>query len=322
MLDSILNHVGNTPLVRLYDPMLKNVHLNIKMESFNPTGSVKDRAANFILNKMRDLGKINADTTIVESTSGNFGIALSSYCKHKGYKFDCVIDPMISSVNETLLRNLSTNVFKVNEPDENGGYLINRIRKVQQVLENNPNTYWVNQYENPYNAEAYYCTLGQEICDEVAAIDYVFVGVSSGGTITGISNKIKEVYPQAKIIAVDIVGSVIFGGPAKKRFIPGIGSSKVPKILEQARIDDVVYVHETEVIHSCHQLLQEHVLFVGGSSGANYAAIKKYFQNCQGKSNKNVVTLFADRGDRYCDTIYNPSWHKKLKQIDMEEVYV
>lgn len=319
MLKSILHKVGNTPLVHLQDNSSDDINLYVKMESFNPTGSVKDRAANYILDKMLELGRINHDTVIIESTSGNFGIALSSYCKLKGFSFTCVIDPLISSVNEIIIRNLSSRVVKVQEPDANGGYLINRIKKVNEILEENPNSYWVNQYGNPYNAEAYFHTLGTEMCEEVQDIDYVFVGVSSGGTITGISNKIKKEFPQAKVIAVDIAGSVIFGGAPQKRYIPGIGSSKVPEILKQAQIDDVIYVNEVDVVSSCHELLKNHAIFVGGSSGANYTAIKTYFAGKKLTKKPNVVTLFADRGDRYCDTIYNPAWCEFLLEQEEEK---
>lgn len=318
LLQSILHKVGNTPLVNLTDDSVDNINLFIKMESFNPTGSVKDRAANYILDKMVELGRINRDTVIIESTSGNFGIALSSYCNLKGFSFTCVIDPLISSVNEVIIRNLSSRVMKVTEPDANGGYLINRIKKVNDFLQKNSNSYWVNQYGNPYNAEAYYHTLGTEMCNEVQDIDYVFVGVSSGGTITGISNKVKREYPKAKVIAVDIVGSVIFGGTPRKRYIPGIGSSKVPEILKQASIDEVVYVKEVDVVSSCHELLKKHAIFVGGSSGANYTAIKSYFAGKKLNKKPNVVTLFADRGDRYCDTIYNPEWCDFLVEQDQK----
>ncbi|WP_246188158.1 2,3-diaminopropionate biosynthesis protein SbnA [Paenibacillus tengchongensis] len=313
MADGIFSTVGNTPLIRINGEEISSINLYVKMESFNPTGSVKDRAATYIINKLLRTGEINKDTIIIESTSGNFGIALSSYCKERGLDFYCVIDPLISSVNETIINSLSTKVFKVIEPDANGGYLVNRIKKVQELREQFPNSYWINQYGNPYNAEAYYHTLGGEMCEAADRVDYVFVGVSSGGTITGVSRKIKDVYPNAKIIAVDIVGSVIFGGPAKKRYIPGIGSSKVPPILEFAKIDEVVYVSETEVVNNCNELLKKHLIFAGGSSGANFAAIKQYFSDKKLDKKPNVVTLFADRGDRYFDTIYNAEWCARTK---------
>jgi len=305
---SILEKLGKTPIVKIESKDLNNISLYAKLECYNPTGSVKDRAANYIIKKALKLKEINKDTTLIESSSGNFGIALSSYCKKNGLKFYCVVDPHICPVNEYLIETLSTKMIKVTEPDENGGYLLNRIKKVKELLKEIPNSYWVNQYGNPYNAEAYKETLGKEICNELDRIDYVFLGVSSGGTITGVSQKIKEVFPKAKIVAVDIVGSVIFGGKPKKRYIPGIGSSMVPSILKDAKIDEVFTVDEVSTTKMCHELLKEHNVFVGGSSGSVFSAVKKYFADKKFKKKPNVVVIFADKGDRYINTVYNKGW--------------
>lgn len=304
----ILGCLGNTPLVKVVSSELDMVSLYAKLESYNPTGSMKDRAASYIIQKLLNSGEINKDTVLIESSSGNFGIALSAYCKKFGLQFYCVVDPNISTTNEYLIANLSAKMIKVEDLDKNGGYLLNRIEKVKQLQKEIPNSYWVNQYGNPYNAEAYQETLGREICSNLDKIDYVFMGVSSGGTITGVSQKVKEIFPHAKVIAVDIVGSVIFGGSPQKRYIPGIGSSMVPDILRQAKIDEVVVVDEDTTIDMCHELLQNHCLFVGGSSGSVYAGIKKYFSGKVFNEKPNVVAVFADRGDRYMDTIYNDAW--------------
>jgi cysteine synthase A len=305
---SILEKVGKTPMVKIESKDLENINLYAKLECYNPTGSVKDRAASYIIKKALRLKKINKDTTIIESSSGNFGISLSSYCKKNSLKFYCVVDLHICPINEYLIDTLSTKMIKVTEPDENGGYLLNRIKKVKELQEEIPNSYWVNQYGNPYNAEAYRETLGKEICNELKNIDYVFLGVSSGGTITGVSQKVKKVFPKAKIVAVDIAGSVIFGGKPEKRYIPGIGSSMVPSILKEAKIDEVFTVDEASTTKMCHELLKEHNLFVGGSSGSVFSAVKKYFSGKQFKRKPSVVIILADRGDRYINTVYNKSW--------------
>lgn len=309
---NIFNMIGNTPIINLAGEGLENINLYAKLEGFNPTGSVKDRAAQYIINRIEKEGLINKDTIIIESSSGNFGIALSAYCKSKGLKFYCVIDPLISDTNEMLIRKFSSKVIKVTERDKNGAYLLTRINKVNEIINKNLNSYWVNQYANEYNCEAYYNTLGIEMCKGVTDIDYVFVGVSSGGTITGVSRKIKEVYPNAKVIAVDIVGSVIFGGQPQKRYIPGIGSSKVPEILKLALIDEVMAVNEKDVVKECNNLLLEHKIFAGGSSGAVFAAVKEYFKDKSFRTKPNVVTLFADRGDRYANTVYKEEWCNKF----------
>jgi cysteine synthase A len=305
---NILEKIGNTPMVKIESEGLEHINLYAKLEYYNPTGSVKDRAASYIIKKALGLKEINKDTTLIESSSGNFGIALANYCKKFSLKFYCVVDPHICPINEYLIKTLSFRMIKVTEPDENGGYLLKRIEKVKELLRDIPNSYWVNQYGNPYNAEAYKETLGREICSELKNIDYVFLEVSSGGTITGVSQKVKEVFPKAKIIAVDIVGSVIFGGCPQKRHIPGMGSSMVPSILRSAKIDDVSVTDEVSTIRMCHELLEKNNIFVGGSSGSVFSAIKKYFLNRKFDKKPNIVAIFADRGDRYANTIYNDNW--------------
>jgi len=318
----ILNMVGNTPMVRLELEELAHIRLYAKLEFTNPTGSVKDRAASYVINKLLDKGEINDQTTMIESSSGNFGIALAAYCKLKKLRFICVVDPCISPLNEMLIRSYGGEIIKVMNPDENGGFLLSRIRKVHQLLNSIKNSYWVNQYANPYNAEAYYMTLGEEISNQLDRIDYVFLGISSGGTITGVSRRIKERFPQARVIAVDIIGSVIFGHPPKKRYIPGIGSSMVPQILKDAHIHDVVMMDEVCTIQMCHQLLSRHNIFAGGSSGSAYGAVIRYFTENPVQHPVNVVTLFADRGERYYNTVYNEEWctnfiknHVELKEM-------
>ena len=253
---------------------------------------------------------------MIESSSGNFGIALAAYCRKNNLTFIAVVDPCISPINELLIRSFGAQVVKVGDLDCNGGYLLTRIEKVKELRSTIKNSYWVNQYGNPYNAEAYYNSLGEEMCCSLDRIDYVFMGVSSGGTITGVSTKIKERFPDARVVAVDIIGSVIFGHPPQKRYIPGIGSSMVPDILKQAKIADVVMMDEVSTIKCCHQLLDQHYIFAGGSSGSVLAAVGQYFSQhtAEAKSGKNVVAVFADRGERYINTVYNPEWYENFIQ--------
>ncbi len=309
---SILDKVGKTPLVEIKSEDFKNINLFAKLESFNPTGSVKDRAAAYLIEKLLRKKVINRKTTLIESSSGNFGLSLSAYSKKYGLKFYCVIDSKASPFNETLIKKLGAKIVKVTEADNNGNYLINRIKKVKELVKAIPNSYWINQYENKYNAEAYYNTLGNELCNELNKIDYVFIAVSSGGTITGISQKIKECFPNVKIIAVDIEGSVIFGGLPKKRHIYGMGSSIVPKIIKTAKIDEVIIMDEISSVKMCHELLKCYSIFAGGSSGTVFAAAKKYFAEKKYSEKPNVIMIFPDRGDRYMNTIYNQEWYSNF----------
>src|SRR5437667_7730782 len=139
-----------------------------------------------------------------------------------------------------------------------------------------PNAYWTDQYGNLDAMEAHYKLTAGEICADFDSLDYVFIGVSTAGTIAGVSRRLKERYPNVRIIAVDAEGSVIFGGAPLKRHIPGIGSSIVPPLLSHAKIDDVVLISERETVQACRELLTTQGLFVGGSSGTVFAAIKRY----------------------------------------------
>ena len=312
-MNNILDKVGKTPCICYRNVFLSNINLYMKLESYNPTGSIKDRAAKHMVSILFKRKIINSNTTIIESSSGNFGIALAAFCKKNGLKFICVVDPYITPINEILIKAYGGIVIKVNTPDANGGYLLSRIARVKELVNEIDNAYWINQYENPLNAKAYY-TLGDELCTDVKDIDYVFIGVSSGGTITGVSQRVKEMQPQAKIIAVDVEGSVIFGGKPGKRLIPGIGSSRVPPILEHAKYDEVILVNELDTIRSCHELMGKYFIFAGGSSGSVYAAIKKYFNDTNDIQNTNVIAIMADRGERYTNTIYNEDWCLKFIQ--------
>ncbi len=318
IIPSILENVGNTPLVSVKLKDFPNLHLHVKLEAYNPTGSVKDRAASYILCKLFKCGTINKETTILESSSGNFGVALAAFCKYYGLRFIAVIDPHISPMNEMLIKSFGAETIKVTQSDNYGGYLINRIKKVKEVLADIKNSYWINQYENPLNAYAYYQSLGKEICYQIEEIDYLFLGVSSGGTITGVSQKVKENFPNVKVVAVDVDGSAIFGNEGKKRCIPGIGSSIRPKILGEALIDDKIIVNEVDTIKACYELLEKYTFFVGGSSGSVFTGIKQYFKAVGTQIPLNIVTIFPDRGERYYSTIYNREWCENIMRQNQE----
>ena len=296
--------IGNTPLIKLKGLQEKNINIYAKLEGYNLSGSIKDRAARYVIEHLLKTGEINKNTTIIESSSGNFGIALASYLKYKRMKFICVTDPKITDVNYKILSCVCEKIIMATHTDDFGGYLLERIRIVKDYVATHDNSYWINQYANENMKAAYYYSIGEELVQELPKIDYIFIAVSSGGTISGISSRIKEDYPNAKVVAVDIEGSVIFGADPKKRNIPGIGSSMVPELLKDAIIDDVMIMNEEESIKACQKLSREELFLVGGSSGTVYAAIEKYFKKNKIVDDINVVAVFPDRGDRYIGMIY------------------
>jgi cysteine synthase A len=314
-LKSISHLIGNTPMHRLALPEI-NANVYAKLEYFNFSASVKARPAYYILSKAIEEGVVNEDTVIVESSSGNFAIALAMMCKLLGLQFIPVIDPNINPGYEKVLRYLCKKVVMVDKVDKTGGYLLTRIAVVNEIISTGVNYFWPNQYANTDNAMAYYNSLGLELCNDLESLDYVFVSVSSCGTIVGISKRLKQHFPRARIIAVDIEGSVIFSSPPKKRFISGLGSSLVSPLLKDAIIDEVYHLSHAQIIAGCNDLVNDHMIFAGASSGAAYKCMQNYLADKHSEGRlPNAVFICADRGDAYLDTIYNTQWVNKTTSI-------
>lgn len=285
-----------------------------KLEYCNVNGSAKDRSALWILHQAVARGDVRAGTTVVESSSGNFAISLASYAVSLGVRFVPVLDPHCNRSTEAYLRTLCPVVEKVTEPDGAGGYLRTRLARVRELVDGDPAAYWPNQYSNTDAAEAHYRFTGAELCAAVPRLDYLFVGVGTGGTIAGLSHRVKETFPGCAVIAVDAAGSAIFGGPPAPRRIPGLGSGIVPPLVSQAIIDDVVLVPEPDAVAGCHELLGAHGVYAGGSTGSVYHAIRDYFTaNAVPRRTPTVAFLCADRGHAYADTVYNPAWVNTLR---------
>jgi N-(2-amino-2-carboxyethyl)-L-glutamate synthase len=306
-----------TPHVPLAMP---GMNLFAKLEYVNPVGSIKDRAAYWVLKRAAERGEICDATTVIESSSGNFASALAAFTRLVGLRFIPVIDPNISSTYESFLRRLCPTVVKVEARDDTGGFLKTRLDMVQHLCATTPNAFWTNQYGNPDAVEAHYKLTAGEISAEFDSLDFAFIGVSTGGTIAGVSRRLKERYPNVRIIAVDTKGSVIFGDAPRKRHIPGVGSSIVPPLVSQALIDDVVLIPEFEAVAACRELLETHGLFAGGSSGTVYAAVKRYAARMArwgggfvGARRPTVLFLCADRGTPYLDTVFDPAWTQRLE---------
>src|SRR5438128_6917706 len=309
-LEQLRKTLRPTPHVPL---AVEGMSLFAKLEYVNPVGSIKDRPAYWILKQAAERGEICDETTVIESSSGNFAVALAVFTRLLGLRFIPVIDPNISHSYESFLRRLCPTVVKVEARDDTGGFLKTRLQAVKHLCATIPNAYWTNQYTNPDAMEAHYELTASEICTDFDSLDYVFISVSTAGTIAGMSRRLKERYPKVRIIAVDAEGSVIFGGKPRKRHIPGIGSSIVPPLLSHAMIDDVVLIPEYETVEACRELLTTHGLFVGASSGSAFAAIKRYAEKMTGSKPPTVLFLCADRGTAYLDTVFDASWVTRLR---------
>ncbi|PWV46101.1 2,3-diaminopropionate biosynthesis protein SbnA [Chitinophaga sp. S165] len=312
-LEKIKYLIGNTPV---HTVEVMNITLGIKLEYFNLFGSIKDRPAFNIIYEAVKSGRIGQDTTIIESSSGNFAIALANICHYLGLKFIPVVDPNINKDYLQLLKVLCSEVIMVTDRDATGGYLLTRIRMVESLCSKHPDSFWTNQYNNPHNYLCYYDSLGRELLNQLEGLTHVFIAVSTGGTLAGLSKRIKEEKPSVEIVAVDIEGSVIFNQPPKSRYISGLGSSMVPPLLSHAQYDKVLHVTHEEIIDGCRALYNDTHIFAGGSSGAVYQGIRQYFSTHASSHECVVAMCCPDRGNAYMDTLYNNEWCNKFKKTE------
>lgn len=280
--------------------------LFLKLEGFNPAGSIKIKTAISLINGLASDKKFNSDVELIESSSGNLGVALAMICANRGYKFSCVIDPNAADENVQIMRALGTKIVLITQKDENGGYLHSRIKYIKDAVSTNANLIWLNQYGNPSNPKAHEETTAIEIYESFPNLDFLFIGAGTTGTLMGCAKFFREKKHPAKIIAVDIHGSVTFGGPSGTRRIPGMGTSRVPEICDRSLIDDVVYVSESQSIAKCRWYASKFGLLLGGSSGSVLAGIEMYSDHIE--ANSTVVTISPDCGKKYLSTIYNDTW--------------
>lgn len=284
---------------------LPQTAVHVKLEGFSVSGSIKIKAAIQMIEGLERAGRLKPGRSVIESSSGNLGLALSVVCAMKGYPFTCVSDPNISPQTAKLIEAYGGKLLVVNQRDDNGGFLGTRIKLIKRMLDCDGDLVWLNQYCNLDNIEAHVQTTGPSILRQFPAPDYVFVGAGTTGTLGGVSRYLRQHAPAARIIAVDSVGSVTFGLPAGPRHIPGLGTSTAPEIRCHASFDDLVMVREEDALLACHRLARTGLL-LGGSSGTVLRGVQQYADRIE--AGACVVAISPDLGDRYVDTIYNPDW--------------
>lgn len=306
------HYIRRTPLIPLPHP---RIDLHAKGEFLNLFGSSKDRSALWILKRAIERGDIDAGTTVLESSSGNFAMAMASLCRLLGLTFLPVIDPNCNTSTAQYLLTACDRVEQVTHRDPTGGFLRTRLERVRQLRESSTDVFWPNQYANLDAMEGHYELTGREIVEDLDHLDYIFIGAGTGGTLAGVSHRVKERWPGIQVVAVDVKGSVIFGGPPGTRHIPGLGSSMRSALIDEAVIDDVVMVSELDSALACHDLLRRYGLHVGGSTGSVYHAVQSYFPTtCLARPV--VAFLAADRGTAYASTVFNQSWvTQKLRDV-------
>lgn len=309
--EGIFQFVGETPLIplrKLYGGLPFQVYA--KLEFMNPGGSVKARPALYMIREAIRRGDIGPKSVVIESSSGNLGISLAQICGYLGLRFICVVDPRTTEQHTAIIRSYNGEIDLVTEPDpETGEFLPARIRRVNELLAQIPGSYWTNQYANPDNYLAHANTTMKEIAASLEQLDYLFCGVSSCGTIRGCMEYVREKGLKTKIVAVDAVGSVIFGGEKGKRRLPGLGAGIVPGQYRPDMADHVVAVTDMECVQGCRDLVRAEAILAGGSSGGVIAAIRKLADSIPAGSV--CAAILPDSGERYLSTIYNEEWVEK-----------
>jgi cystathionine beta-synthase len=317
--NNILETIGNTPLVKL-NKITKEVEALVlaKIEYFNPGNSIKDRMALKMIEDAEKDGRLKKGYTIVEGTSGNTGMGLALAAIVKGYKLICVSTDKQSKEKFDVLRAVGAEVIvcptNVNPEDPRSYYSTSK-----RIGKETPNSWYVNQYDNPSNSLAHYETTGPEIWDQTdGKITHFVVGVGTGGTISGVAKFLKEKNPSIKIWGIDTYGSVFkkyheTGIFDEKEIYPyiteGIGEDILPKNVDFQLIDGFEKVTDENAAIYTRKLAKEEGIFAGNSCGA---AIKGLLQ-LKKEFNKNdvVVVLLHDSGSRYIGKIYNDDWMKK-----------
>lgn len=302
----MLTAIGDTPLIpfaRYLD--VPDIDLLAKWEAANPGGSAKDRPAAAMINEGLQRRWIDRETTIVESSSGNLGVALAHVCRFHGLSFVCVADPRIQTQNLQIIEALGGRVEMVRRPIQ-GDWLKARLHRVGQLLDQIPGSYWPNQYANLANVNSHYQGTIREIDEALSGrFDYLFVATSSTGTARGCRDYLRSERRDTKVVAVDAVGSVLFGGKNGPRLIPGIGAGQVPPLASEQRFDLIQRVTDLDCVVGCRRAARREALLVGGSSGGVLQVIHRMRDQLRGQR---CVAILHDSGTRYLNTIFDDGW--------------
>jgi len=306
----ILGAIGGTPLVLLEKHFASShFHCFAKLEGLNPGGSSKDRPSVAIIERALQTGEIDANTLIIEASSGNTGVGLAMVCAYHGLRFRCLIDPKVTSQNVDILLAYGAEIEMIGHPDQATSELLPaKLKRIEVILQQEGNSFWVNQYASRENSGAHYRSTIKEILRDLngRALDYLFIATGTCGTLAGCLDYLADHGHSTKVIAVDALGSQIFSSDKHNRLIPGLGSAICPKLTPTEGVHKILHLTATDCVIGCRQLALSEAILAGGSSGGVVTAVKQLSSEIPEGST--VVALLPDRGERYLDTIYSDEW--------------
>lgn len=313
--NNILEVIGQTPMVRLNKVGAGfNCEILAKCEFLNPGGSIKDRIGYYMLEQAEKEGRVKPGDTLIEPTSGNTGIGLAMAAAIKGYRLIITLPEKMSKEKQLTMEALGAEIVRTpteaahDDPESNFGVADRLHREI-------PNSHILGQFDNMDNPEAHYKFTAEEILEQCdGKLDYFISGAGTGGTITGVGRRLKEVLPNVKIIAVDPVGSILGGGPPGAPYlVEGIGYDFIPKTLDNSVVDEYIYTTDKGSFPLALRLIREEGLLVGGSSGSVMEGVMQIAARCT--HGERIVAVLADGLRNYMSKFLVPEWRKE-KGVD------
>jgi cysteine synthase len=311
LFQNVTESLGMVPIVRINQihTQCQQHELYLKLESCNPGGSIKEKNATYLIADAEKRGLIQPGGTIVESSSGNFGIGLAIVGAVRGYQVKIVIDAKTSSPIRRMLAAYGAELVEIplSAADAHGSMQVARMAAAQKIAQEIPGAWYPCQHLNSQNTQAHALFTAREIeASFHGAPDAIAIGVSTAGQLGGISQYFKQRYPHTKIIGIDVAGSVVFGTPQHAYKMTGLGLSFVPPNFDPDSLDAAYTIDDRLAFSVCHALARKEGLLLGASTGAIVAGTLAYVSRC--KSPQRVLMINPDRGDRYLETVYNSDW--------------
>lgn len=330
--NSLEDLIGNTPILSIKGGLVPyNKELLLKLEYFNPNFSIKDRTALGLIKYSIENGNLRPGDIIIESTSGNLGKSLAMFGASKNFEVILIVDPKIDKSLLNMYKAYGADVITVTEKDDKGGYQKTRINKVKEIINSNPEKryFWPNQYENIFNQKYHYQITSNEFLN--ISTDFITSPVSTGGHLSGIAEKMKELNKKLDIIGADVRGSCIFENNPRSYLLNGVGLSWKSNNLKEEYLDWYSIVSDELAISVCRYFSENYGLLIGGSAGLSIATALKALQT--NKYNKGLA-IVPDTGINYLNQIYDDKWvsdnaislkqgkelHESINEIKIKEV--